>query len=222
MSIARYPISLLLGFFLYQHVLAQPLFTNPQNKARLQRGAKLYMNYCSGCHSLNYMRYNQMAEGLGLIGFDGQIDTTWLKNNVIFTQATIHDPIRIALPPEDAKQWFGIVPRDLSLITREKGTEWLYTYLKSFYEDNSKLWGTNNYLVPDVAMPNILDTLSNDLAHTQLDSNLKDLVAFLAYVGEPVQLRRYRLGVFVIGFLIVLFFFSLRLQSIYWRKGEIK
>jgi ubiquinol-cytochrome c reductase cytochrome c1 subunit len=163
-----------------------------------------------------------MAEGLGLIGFDGKIDNTLLKNNLIFTQATIHDPIRIALPPEDAKQWFGTVPRDLSLITREKGKEWLYTYLNSFYEDNSKLWGTNNYLVPDVAMPNILETLSNDLSNTQLDSNLKDLVAFLAYVGEPVQLRRYRLGVLVIGFLVVLFYFSLRLQSIYWRKSNVK
>lgn len=80
------------------------------DKESLQRGAKMFMNYCSGCHSLKYMRYNRMAQDLGLTTFDGQIAEDLLKNNLIFTQANIYDPIQIAMSPEDAKQWFGMVP----------------------------------------------------------------------------------------------------------------
>lgn len=208
------------------------------NKPSLQRGAKLYMNYCSGCHSLKYLRYNRMAEGLGLVGFDGRVDEPLLKNNLIFTHASINDPIQIALAPEDAKQWFGVVPPDLSLIAREKGTAWLYTYLKSFYSDNSRPFGTNNLLVPDVAMPNILEPLmgemtlvgtKNDSAHlllakdgelsaAQKDILLQDLVTFLAYVGEPVQELRYRIGFIVMAFLLLFLCATVGLKKIYWRN----
>ncbi|MCW8444933.1 cytochrome c1 [Fluoribacter gormanii] len=199
-----------------------PVTIDVQDQASLQRGARLFMNYCSGCHSLKYLRYNHMAKGLGLIGFDGQINQDLLKNNLIFTQATINDPIRIALPPEDAKQWFGIVPPDLSLIAREKGTKWLYSYLSAFYKDDSRPFGTNNHLVPDVAMPNILETLNHDLSREQFDSNLQDLVTFLAYVGEPVKLLRHYLGFFVVGFLLILFLAAWGLKTIYWRKIGVK
>lgn len=91
------------------------------DKESLQRGAKMFMNYCSGCHSLKYMRYNRMAQDLGLTTFDGQIAEDLLKNNLIFTQANIYDPIQIAMSPEDAKQWFGMVPPDLSLSARDRG-----------------------------------------------------------------------------------------------------
>ncbi|WP_058533312.1 cytochrome c1 [Legionella saoudiensis] len=209
------------------------------NKPSLQRGAKLYMNYCSGCHSLKYLRYNHMAEGLGLIGFDGRIDEDLLKNNLIFTDATVNDPIRIALPPEDAKQWFGVVPPDLSLVTREKGANWLFSYLKSFYTDNSRPFGVNNLMVPGVAMPNILEPLigemtlvpgtkeqaphlslvkEGELSAAQLDSLLQDLVSFLIYVGEPTQAIRHRLGGIVLAFLLVFLLVVFALKRVYWQK----
>lgn len=210
------------SLFVNPVVCAGPVEFNVQDKASLQRGARLFMNYCSGCHSLKYLRYNHMAKGLGLTRFDGQINEDLLKNNLIFTQATINDPIRIALPPEDAKQWFGVVPPDLSLVAREKGTRWLYSYLNGFYKDEARPFGTNNRLVPDVAMPNILDTLNHELPSGQFNMNLQDLVTFLAYVGEPIQPLRYRMGFFVVGFLFVLFLVAVGLKTVYWRKIGIK
>lgn len=189
------------------------------NKPQLQRGAKVFMNYCSGCHSLRYLRYSSMAEGLGLLGFDGRVDEGLLKSNLIFTHATINDPIRIALPPEDAKQWFGVVPPDLSLVAREKGVDWLYAYLNGFYNDNARPFGTNNILVPGVAMPDILESLkSQHVTQQQFDSLVWDLVTFLAYVGEPEQSARYRLGPFVLIFFGVLLLAAVGLKTMYWRK----
>ena len=136
--------------------------TDVGDKASLQRGAKLYMNYCSGCHSLKYLRYNRMAKDLGLTRFDGEIDKPLLVNNLIFSQEPIHSPIRIAMPAIDARQWFGVVPPDLSLETRIRGVDWVYTYLKSFYRDKSRPFGSNNLLVPGVAMPNVLEPLQGE------------------------------------------------------------
>ncbi|HAU0997136.1 TPA: cytochrome c1, partial [Legionella pneumophila] len=182
------------------------------DKESLQRGAKMFMNYCSGCHSLKYMRYNRMAQDLGLTTFDGQIAEDLLKNNLIFTQANIYDPIQIAMSPEDAKQWFGMVPPDLSLSARDRGPVWIYNYLKSFYSDPSRPFGANNLLMPDVAMPNVLEPLigkvilvkdknshansllvvkRGEMFEGQFDSALRDLVNFLVYVGEPAKLIRY-------------------------------
>lgn len=184
------------------------------DKESLQRGAKMFMNYCSGCHSLKYMRYNRMAQDLGLTTFDGQIAEDLLKNNLIFTQANIYDPIQIAMSPEDAKQWFGMVPPDLSLSARDRGPVWIYNYLKSFYSDPSRPFGANNLLMPDVAMPNVLEPLigkvilvkdknshansllvvkRGEMFEGQFDSALRDLVNFLVYVGEPAKLIRYKL-----------------------------
>jgi ubiquinol-cytochrome c reductase cytochrome c1 subunit len=227
------------GAFWSQDSLAGLNHINIPNKPSLQRGAKVFMNYCSGCHSLKYMRYNRMAEDLGLMGFDGRIDEDLLKNNLIFTQAVVNDPIRIALPPEDAKQWFGVVPPDLSLVAREKGIDWLSLYLTSFYNDNSRPFGTNNLLVPGVAMPNVFagllgemvldpgDNLSSmhlalvkkgTLSATQFNGLVQDLVTFLAYVSEPEYVIRQQIGVFVIMFLFVFLLVVIALQKLYWRK----
>lgn len=129
------------------------------DSAALQRGARLYMNYCSGCHSLKYLRYSQLAKGLKLMTYDGNIDKPLLQNNLVFTKAAVGDPVKISMPAVDAREWFGKVPPDLSLVARVRGTDWLYTYLKSFYQDNSKPFGANNWLFPDVAMPNVLEPL---------------------------------------------------------------
>lgn len=232
--------SVLLAQFLYGSEINLNSFTvDIKDKERLQRGARLFMNYCSGCHSLKYLRYNDMAEHLGLTTFDGQIDQDILKSNLIFTKSTIYDPINIAMPPEDAKQWFGVVPPDLSLTARSRGAAWIYTYLKSFYQDKSRPFGTNNLLIPNVAMPNILEPLlgntilvenkgnhasyllvlkPGEMQASQFDDAIKDVVTFLVYVGEPAQLIRYKMGFFVICFLLVLFVLSYNLKKAYWRR----
>ncbi|WP_408607323.1 cytochrome c1 [Legionella waltersii] len=226
-------------FALAQDINLQSVLVNIHDKESLQRGARLYMNYCSGCHSLKYMRYNRMAEDLGLTTFDGQLDQDLLTNNLIFTKASVYDPIEIAMAPEDAKQWFGMVPPDLTLSTRNRGPNWVYTYLKSFYADKTRPFGANNLLIPDVAMPNVLEPLIGQVisvedqhSHTknlllvkhgemqeaQFDSALKDLVTFLVYVGEPAKLVRYKLGTFVILFFCVFLIIAILLKKTYWKK----
>lgn len=213
-----------------------------RDQAKIQRGAKLFMNYCSGCHSLRYMRYNRMAEDLGLTTFDGELDKDLLVSNLIFTSATIYDPIQISMPAIDARQWFGITPPDLSLSARERGPEWIYTYLKSFYADDSRPFGANNLLVPDVAMPNVLAPLAGkviairegdpkksvishlvlvengEMNQQQFDSAVQDLVSFLVYVGEPVKLVRYRIGIMVLIFLSIFLVAAYLLKKAYWKK----
>ncbi|WP_133131064.1 cytochrome c1 [Legionella yabuuchiae] len=215
---------------------------NLSNQASLQRGAKFFMNYCSGCHSLRYLRYSQMAKGLGLITFDGSIAKDLLINNLVFTSATVYDPINIAMPAVDAEQWFGRLPPDLTLTAREKGADWIYTYLKSFYKDESRPYGSNNRLVPDVSMPNVLAPLqgvvvalnhgqskepsefklalieNGTMTQQQFDSMLQDLVNFLVYAAEPNRLKRYSIGSVVIVFLTLLAVLAYLLKRVYWRK----
>ncbi len=216
---------------------------NLKDKASLQRGAQLYMNYCSGCHSLKYLRYSSLANGLGLTTFDGSIDKDLLKNNLIFTSASIMDPIHVAMPEEDARQWFGRMPPDLTLTGRERGADWIYTYLKSFYKDEKRPYGANNLLVPDVSMPNILSGLQGEvvavktgpnidnpadmklvlvekgtMSQQQFDSILEDLVTFLVFVSEPHKLSRYSMGLWVVLFLGILAGFAYGLKKAYWRN----
>ncbi len=126
------------------------------DKASLQRGAKLYMNYCAGCHSLQYMRYNRMGRDIGIVDAKGKVAKQVIEKNLIFTGAKVFEPLTIAMDGSDAREWFGVTPPDLSLMARVRGVNWLYTYLLSFYQDTSKQFGTNNALFPDVAMPNVL------------------------------------------------------------------
>ncbi|APF04421.1 cytochrome C [Legionella pneumophila] len=228
-----------LAFTENENIAMEYVSVDINDKESLQRGAKMFMNYCSGCHSLKYMRYNRMAQDLGLTTFDGQIAEDLLKNNLIFTQANIYDPIQIAMSPEDAKQWFGMVPPDLSLSARDRGPVWIYNYLKSFYSDPSRPFGANNLLMPDVAMPNVLEPLigkvvlvKNKNAHannllvvkrgemfdSQFDSALRDLVNFLVYVGEPAKLIRYKLGVFVLLFFCIFLIAAYSLKKAYWKQ----
>lgn len=216
-----------------------PITVDVQDKEALQRGARLFMNYCSGCHSLRYLRYNRMASDLGLTTFSGEVDNDLLVNNLIFTKAMAHDPIQISMPETDARQWFGRVPPDLSLSARERGPRWLYTYLNSFYADTTRPFGANNALVPDVAMPNVLAPLrghviaehphgvapgqlvlvaSGEMSEQQFDSALHDLVTFLVYVAEPAQLIRYRLGLFVMIYLSFFIMVAYQLKVFYWRR----
>lgn len=216
-----------------------PVKIDIKDTAALQRGAALYMNFCSGCHSLKYMRYNRMAKNIGLTRFTGEVDEELLRNNLIFTDAEPYSPIEISLPKDNARQWFGVVPPDLSLTAREKGAAWLYTYLNSFYADKSRPFGTNNILVKGVAMPNVLAPLSgkviapNPTSHDPnslllvepgsmspraFESAVQDVVTFLVYVGEPMRLERRAMGTVVLGFLLLFLILAWKLKKSYWKK----
>lgn len=161
-------------FFLLLLILGWPLFCSatteegipllkapihPNDLASLQRGAKMYINYCSGCHSLGFMRYNRAASDMGIVDVNGKPDKAIIQDNLIFTGAGIADTLRVAMQKNEAKQWFGVAPPDLSLITRSRGVDWLYTYLLSFYEDETRPLGVNNLLFNETAMPDVLVNL---------------------------------------------------------------
>lgn len=210
--------------------------TDLGDRGSLQRGARLYMNYCSGCHSLKYLRYSRMAEDLGLSEEDVQA-------NLNFTGAKVGEQVQVAMPPVEAVQWFGQNPPDLSVISRVRGSDWIYTYLKSFYIDESRPLGWNNRLFPNASMPNPLWQLQG-LQHAQygapdaigerpvtglvikqpgeMDSDgfnqsVRDITAFLEYAGEPAALKRQSLGVWVILFLALFTFLAWLLKTEYWR-----
>ncbi len=223
-------------------VNAHSMQLGANDKAALQRGAAFFMNYCSGCHALRYLRYNRMALDLGLTTFDGSVDSDLLTNNLLFTSAKQEDAIQISMPAEDALKWFGVVPPDLSLIAREKGPVWLLAYLTSFYADDTRPFGSNNLLAPDTAMPNVLAPLlgrviadergstperiiKREHSHLRLvtsgvmqsgksDRALQDLVTFLVYVAEPARTLRYQIGPFILLFLAVFFLVAYRLMCV--------
>jgi ubiquinol-cytochrome c reductase cytochrome c1 subunit len=190
---------------------------DPTDLVSLQRGAKLFMNYCAGCHSLKYIRYNNMATGIGIVDSQGKLMEQAVKDNLIFSGAKITDPILSAMTKQEGANWFGIAPPDLSLVSRSRGVDWLYTYLISFYDDNKKQWGVNNHVYPDVAMPHVLNNLQKTLTAQEYDLAVADIVNFLAYVGEPYQQTRKRMGVWVLLFLGIFFIFAALLKREYWK-----
>lgn len=140
-------------------LLLQKVTLHPDDPLSLERGARLFINYCSGCHSLAFMRYNRMAKDIGILDRNGQLDKKTLKDNLIFTDAGIADTLQIAMSKKDAKSWFGVAPPDLSLVARSRGIDWLYTYLLDFYQDHTRPWGVNNLLFNETAMPDVLVNL---------------------------------------------------------------
>ncbi len=207
------------------------------DRASLQRGAQLYMNYCSGCHSLKYLRYSRMAEDLGLSEQE-------VMDNLNFTGAKFGEQIQVAMPHDNATKWFGKMPPDLSTISRVRGSDWIYTYLKSFYVDESRPLGWNNKLFPNASMPNPLWELQGmqhaihgepdkatgerpvvglELASpgrqdaASFDQTARDITNFLEYAGEPAALKRQSIGVWVILFLAALTFLAYLLKQEYWR-----
>jgi ubiquinol-cytochrome c reductase cytochrome c1 subunit len=204
----------------------------------LQRGARNFMNYCSGCHSLTYVRYNRM-------GADLKIPQPDLAN-LMFTSTKVGDGIESAMPADAAAEWFGKPPPDLSLIARERGPDYLFSYLKGYYVDSTRPWGVNNLYLPAVAMPHVLaslqglqkpvyqneqdaggsahmvlvgvETLSaGALSAQEYDVFVRDIVNFLDYCGEPVKAKRQSMGMFVTLFLLVGFVFAYLLKKEYWK-----
>lgn len=183
----------------------------------LQRGFKLFMNYCSGCHSLQYVRYNGVAKDIGIVDQEGKILDQAVKDNLVFVGDKVSDNIITSMKKVDGANWFGIAPPDLSLITRYRGSEWVYNYLLAFYPDPKKTWGVNNYVYPNVAMPNVLEHMQKQLSPKEFERSVYDIVNFLAYIGEPMQAKRKTVGVFVLIFLGVFTLFAALLKREYWK-----
>ena len=200
------------------------------DKPSLQSGAQLYMNYCLGCHSMKYQRYERTADDLG-------IPHEIALENLVFTGQRIGELMQTAMPEENAKNWFGGAPPDLTMVARVRGTQWLYNYLKTFYVDEERPFGVNNKVFENVAMPHVLlglqgtqreicadhecklvvDEGTGSMTAEEYDSAVYDLVNFLYYTGEPSRLERYRLGIFVLLFLVILGAFTYLLNREYWK-----
>jgi ubiquinol-cytochrome c reductase cytochrome c1 subunit len=211
--------------------------TDIRDVKSLQRGARNFMNYCSGCHSLTYLRYNRMAADLRLS--DKELA------DLMLTSENAFDGINSSMPP-DAAQWFGKQPPDLSLTARSRGVDYIYSFLKGFYVDATRMWGVNNLYLPNAAMPDVLadrqglqkpvfrnESDSNGGAHMVLvgvepmspgvlspqeyDVLVRDIANFLDYAGEPIKANRQSLGVFVMLFLLVGFVLTYLLKKEYWK-----
>ena len=184
--------------------------TNISDTASLQNGAKLFMNYCSGCHAISFMRYNRIARDLGL-------SDSLVAEHLMFAGEKPGDTITTTMPKEAATKWFGGPPPDLSLVARSKGTDWIYTYLRSFYEDESKIFGVNNKVLENASMPDALWSLKKAKSEAEFNQDVRDITNFLDYVGEPAKLIRTSLGVWVLLFLSVLLVLTILLKKEYWK-----
>ncbi|GCB05462.1 cytochrome c1 [Ralstonia sp. SET104] len=218
-----------------------PLDTAPNQSSdtsALQRGAKLFVNYCLNCHGASAMRYNRLRD-LGL-------SEEQIKQNLLFTSDKVGDTMHIAMDREDAKKWFGAVPPDLSVIARARGSDWLYTYLRTFYRDDTRPTGWNNLVFDKVGMPHVLWELQGQqvpkyaevksehgeaekklvglevsvpgkMNKVEYDQAVADLVSYLDWMAEPSGNLRKRLGVWVLLFIGVFFVLAWRLNAAYWK-----
>jgi len=184
--------------------------TDISDAASLQNGAKLFMNYCSGCHAISFMRYNRIAKDLSL-------SDSLVAEHLMFAGEKPGDTITTTMPKEAATKWFGGPPPDLSLVARSKGTDWIYTYLRSFYEDESKIFGVNNKVLENASMPDALWSLKKAKSEAEFNQDVRDITNFLDYVGEPAKLIRTSLGVWVLLFLSVLLVLTILLKKEYWK-----
>jgi ubiquinol-cytochrome c reductase cytochrome c1 subunit len=182
---------------------------DPRDLVSLQSGARTYVNYCLGCHGLQYMRYNRLAD-LGLT--EAQI-----RDNLMFSADKVGDTMKVAMTPKDGKAWFGVPPPDLSVISRSRGTDWLYTYLRTFYRDDKTPSGWNNRVFANAAMPHVLWKVQAEQSPVQYDRTVRDLVNFLAYVGEPAGQARRSIGIVVLFVLGVLFVFAYAMKQAFWK-----
>jgi ubiquinol-cytochrome c reductase cytochrome c1 subunit len=205
---------------------------NIRDTVAIQRGARLFVNYCLSCHSASYMRYKRLATDLDL-------DEELVMKNLVFADVKIGDTMETAMKAEDAKRWFGKAPPDLSVISRSRGTDWLYTYLLTFYQDESGGW--NNQTLPNASMPHVLWQLQGiqkpvyvtNNGHEAIDhlvlaepglqspeeyeDSVRDLVTFLDYLGEPTKVKRKNIGVWVLLFLALFSLVAYALKAEYWR-----
>ncbi len=206
---------------------------NLADQESLQRGARLFVNHCLNCHSASAMRYSRLQD-LGLT--EDQI-----KANLLFAAEKPGETMKVGMTKADAKAWFGATPPDLSVIARSRGSDWLYTYLRGFYRDESRATGWNNTVFDKVGMPHVLWELQGEMAPVykkdgehevierlelvkpgsvtlaEYDAMMGDLVNYLTWMGEPAQVQRKQLGVIVLVFLAFFFVVAYYLKKEYWK-----
>ena len=210
---------------------------NGANQASLQRGAKVFVNYCLNCHSAASMRYNRLRD----IGLTEQ----QIKANLLFAGEKVGDPMVVAMSKKEAKTWLGAPPPDLSVIARARGADWLYTYLRGFYRDETRPTGWNNVAFDKVGMPHVLWQLQGEQqlkveeatdahgnkaeSHTlvltkpgklspgEYDILVADLVNYLVFMGEPARTQRMQLGLVVLLFLAFFFVVARALKKEFWK-----
>ena len=208
----------------------------------LQRGARTFVNYCLNCHSANYMRFNRLRD-LGLT--EQQI-----RDNLVFTEAKVGDLMKTAMDPKEGKEWFGAAPPDLTVVARSRsseagsGSDWLYTYLRSFYRDTSRPTGWNNVVYPNVAMPHALWQLQGEqvlkevqvqgpgymrteerlaldkpgtLKDVEYDRVVADLVNYMTYMSEPARRDRVTTGLYTLIVISILIALAYALKKSYWK-----
>ena len=206
---------------------------NLADQDSLQRGARMFVNYCLNCHSAASMRYSRMQD-LGLT--EDQI-----KDNLMFAAEKPGETMKVGMTKADGKLWFGATPPDLSVIARSRGADWLYTYLRGFYRDDSRATGWNNTVFDKVGMPHVLWSLQGEMVPhykkdgehevidrlelakpgsvtlAEYDAMVGDLVNYLVWMGEPAQLQRKQLGLIVLAFLAFFFVVAYYLKKEFWK-----
>ena len=216
-----------------------PADIDPDNINSLQRGARNFMNYCSGCHSAQYVRYKT-------IGKDLELSERQLIENLMFNAEKTFETITVSMRPLDAERWFGTLPPDMSLIARARGTDYIYNFLKGFYLDPDSPTGVDNIVLAGTSMPHVLWQLQgfqnavfseheNDDGSVSMhfegfeqvtegtmhpddyDDFVRDTTNFLAYIAEPVRSDRRKLGVWVLMFLIFFWILASMLKKQIWK-----
>jgi ubiquinol-cytochrome c reductase cytochrome c1 subunit len=205
------------------------------NQASLQRGARLFVNYCMGCHSAEYMRYSRLGRDLGLT--ENQVITSMIfatdEDGELVNPGSL---MTNAMTPAYGNEAFGKAPPDLTLVTRVRGEDWIYTFLRSFHRDDSRPLGVNNAVFENVGMPHPLWELqgwqekrvgehgtrlqvveAGTMSGPEYDRAIRDLVTFLSYMGEPMQVDRQRIGVYALLFLLVFLVLAYLLKKEYWK-----
>lgn len=220
-------------------IALKPVSINLNDKAALYRGAETFIAQCATCHSAEYMRYGRVASDLHL--------SKTQADRLLPPHLKLGDEMVRFMPADYAKTVFGTVPPDLTLIARVRGADWLYTYLTSFYADPTKRWGVNNAVFPGVNMPDVFAALQGvqepvyqtvklpdgsseqrlvglkaplipgNMPPAEFDTMVRDLVAYMVYMGEPAKLQRMSLGPYVLGFILLFTVLMFLLKTDYWR-----
>lgn len=210
----------------------EPAGNDPDNINSLQRGARNFMNYCAGCHSAKYVRFNTLAKGLHL-------SEDQLIQNLMFNAEKTFETIEATMPMEDAERWFGSAPPDLSLMARARGTDYVYNFLKGFYLDPDSPTGVDNRVLAGTSMPHVLWQLqgyqnavfatdddgiahfeqatSGSMSAEEFDEFARDTANFLEYISEPVRSTRRVLGVWVLMFLVFFWIIASMLKKQIWK-----
>lgn len=210
---------------------------DPRDLVSLQAGARTFVNYCLNCHGAQYMRYNRLK--------DLDLSESQIRDNLLFAGDKVGDTMKVALSAKDGKAWFGVPPPDLSVVARARGADWLYTYLRTFYRDETTATGWNNAVFPSVAMPHVLWKLQGERAlevtapaghpgheeverhwkqltpgmqgEVEYDRTVRDLVNYLVYMGEPAAQSRKSIGIVVLFVLSVLFVLAYAMKKAFWK-----